>query len=338
MTKALNWTAKNTKWLLLASIATAVAFPHLFTGAYLIRIATTSLLYVTLALGLNIVTGYMGQTSFGTAAFWGIGAYTAAIMSTRFGLGSGLGFVLAIVLAGLVSLLLGACVLKLKGYYMTIVTLGFCEIIRLVELNWMSLTRGPLGIMNIPKLSFFGIRLTSNVAIYYVILAIVVVVTYVVHRLMNSRFGLAITSIRDDEIATASMGINVVRQKIYAFVIYGMICGLAGAFYAHFMSYIDPTMFRTTASTEIVIMVIFGGLGSIPGTFLGAIVLTVLSEALRDLMEYRMLIYGLLLVFMMIAKPEGLLGSINFRHIHQRLLSRATAPEASHPEGGDTRA
>lgn len=119
----------------------------------------------------------------------------------------------------------------------------------------------------------------------------------------------------------------------YAFVIYGMICGLTGAFYAHFMSYIDPTMFKTVASTEMVIMVIFGGLGSIPGSFLGVIVLTVLTELLRDLVEYRMLIYGFLLVVLMIVKPEGILGNIHFKHIRQR-LSMAQADQSEKAEGG----
>lgn len=319
MIKLLNFTARRSRWLVLAALLAAVVFPLTFQSAYIIRVATTSLMYVVLALGLNIVTGYMGQTSFGTAAFWGIGAYTAAIFSTRIGMGTGMIFIVAPLLSGLISLLLGACVLKLKGYYMSIVTLGFCEIVRLIELNWMSLTRGPLGIMNIPKMSFFGVTIADKTMIYYVMLLIVILITYVVHRLMNSRFGLVITSIRDDEIATQSMGINIVKHKVYAFVIYGMICGLAGAFYAHFMSYIDPTMFKTVVSTEMVIMVIFGGLGSIPGSFLGAIVLTVLTELLRDLVEYRMLIYGMLLVIMMIVKPEGILGSTNFKHINQRL-------------------
>ena len=241
---------------------------------------------------------------------------------------------LGIILALAAGTQLTRCLLY-TSYYMTIVTLGFCEIVRLVELNWMSLTRGPLGIMSIPKLNFFGAKIADNTMIYYVILLMVVLVTYVVRRLMNSQFGLVITSIRDDEIATQSMGINIVKHKIYAFVIYGMICGLAGAFYAHFMSYIDPTMFKTVASTEMVIMVIFGGLGSIPGSFLGAIVLTVLTELLRDLVEYRMLIYGFLLVILMIVKPEGILGNINFKHIRQRLgMDQAGRPEKA--EGGTT--
>ena len=313
-------TALNqSKWLVLVALILLAVFPLFVKSPYILRVATTALINIMLTLGLNVVTGYMGQTSFGTAAFWGIGAYVAAILSTRFGIGTELLVILSPLVAGLLAFLLGLCVLKLKGYYMAIVTLGFCEVVRLVELNWMSLTRGPMGITNIPKLTFFGQKISNNAGIFLVALALTVLVTYVVWKLMNSRIGLTITSIRDDEIATQSMGIDIVKYKIGAFTLYGMICGLAGAFYAHFMSYIDPTMFKTVNSTEVIIMVIFGGLGSIPGSYLGAILLTILTELLRDLVEYRMLIYGLLLVVMMIVKPDGILGNINFKHIRQRL-------------------
>ena len=313
-------TALNqSKWLVLVALILLAVFPLFVKSPYILRVATTALINIMLTLGLNVVTGYMGQTSFGTAAFWGIGAYVAAILSTRFGIGTELLVILSPLVAGLLAFLLGLCVLKLKGYYMAIVTLGFCEVVRLVELNWMSLTRGPMGITNIPKLTFCGQKISNNAGIFLVALALTVLVTYVVWKLMNSRIGLTITSIRDDEIATQSMGIDIVKYKIGAFTLYGMICGLAGAFYAHFMSYIDPTMFKTVNSTEVIIMVIFGGLGSIPGSYLGAILLTILTELLRDLVEYRMLIYGLLLVVMMIVKPDGILGNINFKHIRQRL-------------------
>lgn len=332
MKTILQVTAKNSRLLVLGALLILLLFPLFVSNAYVLRVATTSLIYVILTLGLNVVTGYMGQTSFGTAAFWGIGAYAGAILSTRIGMGTGLLFIIAPLLSGVIAMLLGMCVLKLRGYYMAIVTLGFCEIVRLIELNWMDLTRGPLGIMNIPKLSFFGIRITSGRGMFYVALAMTVLVTYVVWKIMNSRIGLTITSIRDDEIAAQSMGINVVKYKVGAFALYGMICGFAGAFYAHFMTYIDPTMFKTLNSTEVIIMVIFGGLGSIPGSYLGAIVLTIMTELLRDLVEYRMLIYGFLLVILMIVKPEGILGNVNFKHIRQRMQLAGLSETGKHKE------
>ena len=143
-------TALNqSKWLVLVALILLAVFPLFVKSPYILRVATTALINIMLTLGLNVVTGYMGQTSFGMAAFWGIGAYVAAILSTRFGIGTELLVILSPLVAGFLAFLLGLCVLKLKGYYMAIVTLGFCEVVRLVELNWMSLTRGPMGITNL---------------------------------------------------------------------------------------------------------------------------------------------------------------------------------------------
>jgi len=309
-------------------LALACIFPFLFDNPYSMRIATISLTFVMITLSLNIVTGYMGQTSFGTAAFWGLGAYTGAILTTRYGVGIEITFVLAAIVAGIFGLLVGMPALKLKGYYLSIVTLGFCEIIRLVELNWVSLTGGPLGIMNIPKLKLFGFKFTDNRSIYFLMLIMVIVTTILVYRLVNSAFGLVLTSIKDDEIATQAMGINIVEYKIKAFVIHAMICGVAGAFYAQYISYIDSTMFTTNQSIEMMVMAIVGGMGSIAGSFIGAIVLSVLPEIMRSLMEYRMLLYGLIMVIMMIVKPEGLFGNVNFVHIKQRLDAKNAIGEA----------
>lgn len=332
ISKVLNFCARKMYWLIGAALVLAVLFPFLFNSPYSLRIATLSLMFVMITLGLNVVTGYMGQTSFATAAFWGIGAYTAAILTTRFQLGTEVTFLAAPLITGIFGLILGMPVLKLKGYYLAIVTLGFCEIIRLVELNWMSLTRGPLGIMNIPKFSFFGLKVTDSRGIYLIMLFLLILTTYVVYRLTTSQMGLVLTSIRDDELAVESMGINIVRYKIRAFVIYAMICGLAGAFYAQFVSYIDSTMFTTNQSIEMLVMVILGGLGSIVGSFFGAIVLTVLPEMLRQLAEYRMLIYGFLMVLLMLVKSEGLFGNINFFHLRQRLQIE---DDKSKKEGSD---
>ena len=280
------------------------------------------MLYVMIALSINLLTGFLGVMTLGQAAFYGIGAYTAAILSTRIGLGMGLSMVVAAVIAGVFSLLLGLPTMRLKGYFMTVVTLGFCEIIRLVEMNWMDLTRGPLGIAGIPAPNLFGIDFSSNRAIYYVMLVLVIVSALVVYSIVHSRIGLAITAIRDDDLAASSMGVNVARYKIMVFIISAMIAGVAGAFYAHYINFIDPSSFTTAASTDMLIMAIFGGLGSIPGTLLGASILTILPETIRALAEYRNLIYGFIIVILMLVKPDGLLGNINFKYIKQRVMQR----------------
>lgn len=315
--------------LLILACVVAVAFPFVFPSKYFIRIGTVCLMYVMITLSLNLMVGYMGQMSFGHAAFMGIGAYTAAILTTTYDVPFFVAFILAGVVAGLFGLLLGLPVLKLKGYYFTIITMVFCEIVRVVELNWMSLTRGPLGIMAIPKPSFLGFEITTPRQFYFMILVLVALSTLVVSNLMKSRVGYAILAIRDDELAAESMGIHVFRYKMIVFILSSLLVGLAGAFYATYTSYIDPSSFAAAQSNDMLVMVIFGGLGNTVGSFIGAISLSILPEALRDLAQYRQLIYGVLLVLLMMVKPQGLLGDINFKYIRQRMEHREKSKEAA---------
>lgn len=308
-------------------LAFAVALPFLFPDKYTIRIATVILLYVMITLSLNLMVGYLGQMSFGHAAFYGIGAYTAAILTTTYDVPFLVAFMAAAIISGLFGLLLGLPVLKLKGYYFTIITMVFCEIIRVVELNWMSLTRGPLGIMAIPKPEIFGFVFKTPVRLYFFILVMVILSAWVVHRLMNSRIGYAILAIRDDELAAEAMGIPVFKFKMVVFIISSMMVGLAGAFYASYTSYIDPSSFAASQSNNMLVMVIFGGLGNTVGSFIGAICLTLLPELLRGLAQYRQLIYGVLLVVLMMVKPQGLLGDVNFKYIRQRMEKKREQKE-----------
>lgn len=315
------------KPLLILAFAVAVLFPFVFTSQYLIRIGTVCLMYVMITLSLNLMTGYLGQMSFGHAAFMGIGAYTAAILMTSRDVPFLAAFVAAGVVAGVAGLLLGLPVLKLKGYYFTIITMVFCEIVRIIELNWMDLTRGPLGIMAIPKPAFFGFQFTSPVQFYFLMLILVILSTIIIKCVMNSRVGYAILAIRDDELAAEAMGIHVFKYKMIVFVLSSLLVGLAGAFYATYTGFIDPSSFAATQSNDMLVMVIFGGLGNLVGSFIGAISLSILPELLRDLMRYRMLIYGALLVLLMMVKPQGLLGDINFKYLRQRMELRGKHPE-----------
>ena len=248
---------KHRVLLLALALLCSIALPFVFPDKYVIRIATVSLLYVMITLSLNLMVGYLGQMSFGHAAFYGIGAYTAAILTTTYHVPFLIAFVAAGIVAGLFGLLLGLPVLKLKGYYFTIITMVFCEIIRVVELNWMSLTRGPLGIMAIPKPSLFGFVFSTPIRLYFFVLVAVIVSTLVVKNLMNSRIGYAILAIRDDELAAEAMGIPVFRYKMVVFIISSLMVGLAGAFYAAYTSYIDPSSFAASQSNNMLVMVIF---------------------------------------------------------------------------------
>lgn len=302
----------------LAVLALAVALPILIDDRYFTTIAINAALYSILALSLNLVTGYMGVTSLGHAAFYGIGSYTAAILSTNFGVNFGLTFMAAALAAGLSGFLLGLPTMRIKGRYFAIVTLGFSEITRIVELNWMSLTRGPMGIPFIPSFIVFGKRYSSPIYKYLICLALLVLTVYVVAAIVGSRPGRAIRAMKDDELAAEVNGVDIFGFKLAIFSISAAIAGVAGAFYAHHMSFIDPKAFTFDQSILMLSIIILGGMGSIPGTILGSVILSAAPELLRGLAEYRQIIYGLLIVFMVLTRPSGMLGGVNLEHIRQR--------------------
>ncbi|MCD2493224.1 branched-chain amino acid ABC transporter permease [Lacrimispora sp. NSJ-141] len=313
--------------IMIILIIIVTAFPFLTTNKYFLRISTLCLINIVLGLALNLVQGYMGQMSFATVAFFGIGAYAGALSVMRLGLPSLAAMVFGMVTAAGFGFLIALPTLKLKGYYLSIVTMGFCEIIRIVEMNWQELTRGSLGIMNIPSVTIFGNKLKSGRANYIIALIILVIVTILIKNLVNSNFGLSLKSIRDDDSAAETMGINIVHIKRVNFIISAAICGFVGAFYAQYVTFIHPSSFTSAVSQEYIVMIIFGGLGSIPGTFLGCIILTVLPELMRGLLQYRLLIYGALMVIMMNFMPGGLLGNLDLKLIRKKILDRRKKTE-----------
>lgn len=323
--KVSRYIAVHQLLFILLPLILVILIPVATANRYILRMATLCMVNVSLALSLNLVTGYMGQMNFGHAAFWGIGSYTAALLITRLGFTTIPAMILSMAVSGFFGLLVSLPVMKLKGYYLTIVTMGFCEIVRLVEFNWTAFTGGAMGIMNIPALSVFGIKFKSYTQIFYIALIMVVLITIVVRNLVYSNYGLAIKAIRDDDDAAETMGIDIVRVKRMTFIISAALAGAIGAFYAQYITFIHPSSYTYAASQEILVMIIFGGLGSIPGTFLGAIALTILPELLRDLMQYRMLIYGALMVLMMLIKPEGIMGNVNFEHIRRKELEHVAS-------------
>ncbi len=331
----LEFVAMHQPPLIIGLVILAALVPAFTQNYYFLRIATLCVINIILGLSYNLVHGYMGQMSFATAAFWGIGAYAGAISITKLGVPSLLAAVLGMLLAGFFGWLIALPSLKVKGYYLSIVTMGFCEIVRLIELNWIEVTRGALGIMNIPPVTIFGYELSSNTASYLIALVILIVTTILVRNLVGSNFGLALKAIRDDDAAAETMGINIIKVKQTNFIISAMICGFVGSFYAQYVTFIHPSGFTSAVSQEFVVMVIFGGLGSIPGTFLGCIALTVLPELLRGLLQYRLLIYGVLMVIMMNFKPTGILGNLDISNIKRMVLDRKKqSAQSASSEGG----
>lgn len=288
---------------------------------YYLQVANLLGIYIILALGLNLITGVTGQLSFGHAAFMSIGAYTAALLTLKLHLP----FVLSLLAGGCMACLWGVLIgfptLRLTGDYLGIATLGFGEIVLVVFTN-MQITGGAIGLAGIPR--------NTNIFVVYLLVAITV---YCMYRIQYSRFGRALLAIREDEIAAAAMGINTTIYKVQAFAIGAFFAGLGGGLYAHLLQYLNPNDFGFARSFEILNFVVLGGLGSIPGTILGTVVLTLAPEFLRFIAEYRMMIYGLLLVVMMIFRPNGLLGGVDLyravKRYRSRRLERAAARGAS---------
>jgi branched-chain amino acid transport system permease protein len=246
----------------------------------------------------------------GYVAFYAIGAYAYAILSTGFGLSFWPGLLVGGVTAAVFAALLGLSTLKLRGDYFAIVTLGMGEITRIVLNNWDNMTGGPNGISGIGRPVIAGYALQTTLDFYYLGLFLAIVTVFAMHRLINSRIGRAWIAIREDDVAAEAMGIDTFRLKLLAFVIGSAWAGMAGVFFAAKMAFVSPESFTFFESVLILCMVVLGGMGSIPGIVLGALLLIILPEVFRDFQDYRMLAFGGALVLMMIFRPQGLLGTV----------------------------
>ncbi|MBE8737129.1 high-affinity branched-chain amino acid ABC transporter permease LivM [Aeromonas veronii] len=307
----------------------AVSWPFMASrGA--IDLATLTLIYIMLGLGLNVVVGLAGLLDLGYVGFYAVGAYSYALLNTYFGLSFWECLPIAGLMAATFGFLLGFPVLRLRGDYLAIVTLGFGEIIRILLNNMTTLTGGPNGISGIPKPTlgglefnrtvkdggfdtfhnFFGITYNANhkvIFLYLMALVLVVVTLFVINRLLRMPLGRAWEALREDEIACKSLGLNPTIIKLTAFTIGATFAGFAGSFFASRQGFISPESFVFIESAIVLAIVVLGGMGSQIGVVLAAIVMTVLPELAREFNEYRMLMFGLLMVFMMIWRPQGLL-------------------------------
>ena len=322
---------------LLAVLAIAFIWPF-FAGRNAVDIATLVLIYVMLGLGLNIVVGFAGLLDLGFVGFYATGAYTFAMLYHW----AGWSFWHALPLSGAVSalfgFLLGFPVLRLRGDYLAIVTLGFGEIIRLLLVNLTDFTGGPDGISGLPKPTVLGLPMTRSpvteggttfheffgiefqtihmvIALYLMALLLALITLLISSRLIRMPIGRAWEALREDEIACRSLGMNPMKIKLSAFTLGAMFAGFGGAFFATRQGIVNPESFTFIESALILSIVVLGGMGSMPGVVLAAIVLTVVPELAREFSEYRMLIFGLVLIVMMIWRPQGLL-PVRRRHVH----------------------
>ena len=288
--------------------AAALALPLLLPGPYHRHVLVLAGLFTLMALGFDLVLGYLGELSLGHAAFFGIGAYTTALLTRNFGVPFPLDLLLAGLFTGIFGLLIGAPSLRLRGPYFAIVTFGFAEILHLVALNWTSLTRGPMGLPDIPHPQLGPFRITTELGYYYLVLALIGVAMLATRRLLESTVGHAFLAIRENEELASAAGIPTFRFKLLAFVIGMIFAGAAGSVYARYVHFVDPTALSFYYTVTVVSMVIVGGQGSIAGTTLGALVFTLVPEYLRVAERARLVIFGALLMLAIVFMPDGLRG------------------------------
>ncbi len=298
-------------WLVIAAIAIGL-LPMVFTDSYWRTNLIVCAINVMLAIGLDFIIGYAGQLNLGQSAFYGLGAYASTLLITRLGVPFWIAFTAGVLLAGLAGMLLSLFAARLRGHYLAIASLGFAVITYQILLNWISLTQGPLGIYAIPpppplRIPGLGpIEFSNSASLFYLTAGFALLIYILLDQLVRSPIGETLTAIREDEVSAGSLGINCQKWKVFAFAIGSSIAGAAGCFYASFVGTLVPDAFFITESFTILAMVIVGGMGTLIGPVIGAILLTVLPELLRGIGDLRLIVYGLAVTLVVLFMPGGI--------------------------------
>jgi branched-chain amino acid transport system permease protein len=301
---------KNRKKRLIVNIilvaAIIVIVPILTPNLYVMQIINLIGIYMILGSGINILTGYTGQLSLGQAAFFGIGAYTTALLNTRAGLGFIPCMILSMLMTAAFGVILAIPALKVKGSYLALLTMGFGEVVRIVMINWTPVTNGTAGILNIKTPVIFGFAFNDLTKYYFLIAFFVIICLLYQNMIIKTRVGRAFIAIREDNEAAELTGINITTYKIRAFVFASVYCGIAGCLYAMMIGYVSPDTFVSNTSSVILWTAIVGGFGTVIGPVIGGIVMQTLPEALRFLGDWRLVVYGVILLIMILRFPGGL--------------------------------
>jgi branched-chain amino acid transport system permease protein len=291
-------------------------------SGYMASIAVTTLIFIILSVSLNHVCGAAGLLSLGHAGFYGIGAYAAALLARE-----GWPFLLTVpsagVMAGLAGILVALPTMRLVSIYFAVATLGIGEMIHVGILNWVGFTRGPMGIRSIPPINLFGVTIENPIGEYYVVAVVALISIWVIHRMTHSYYGNALRALREDDQCADAMGLNVVRLKIQVFGVSCFFAGVAGALFAHTANFISPDSFRFTESILILSMIVVGGLGSIPGSVIGGLLMILLPEILRDIGDVRMVVVGSVMFICILVLPRGLFGEISALELMRRQFGQA---------------
>ena len=311
---------------LLLALLVFVGLPALLAGfdrGYFYQIANLALIFVLLSASMHLVTGVAGLLHLGHAAFYGVGAYTAALLSTKIGLGFTVTLPLSGLVAALIAFLVALPTMRLVSIYFAVATLAIGQMIYLVMLNWVEFTKGPNGIIVTKGLELFGFSLSGRLATYYTVAAVVTLCVLAIGRLSHSYYGNALRSIREDDQCADAMGVRTARLKMEAFTLSAFFAGVAGSLWAHMTGYISPGDFKFSESILILAMVVVGGLGSLPGAVIGALLLILLPEGLRAFGDFRNIMVGLVMFLSILLLPKGLLGEVSALQLARRQLGEA---------------
>lgn len=321
---------KLSRTLPVALLLLTLVLPLVTDNDYLIHLLVVAMIYGVVAMGLNILTGYTGKLSLGHAGFFGLGAYVSALLALK----ANVPPLAAIVLAGfvvfLVGILLGIPTLRLEGHYLSIVTIGFNEVIMLIIINMRWLTNGPGGLRRIPPISIAGFRFVTEISQYYFMVAFVLVLLWLKSRLIKSHVGLALRAVMDGETQSEACGVNVAYYRVFAFGISALYAGLGGGVFAHLLNYVSPYSFQSPESFALLGMVVVGGIGTLIGPIVGAVIMTLLPEYLRAFADFRLIINAVLTLCLLIWAPKGIVG---FAQAISRTLERRRRHGSSAPSG-----
>lgn len=288
--------------------ALVLALPYLLTNDYYLSTLTIAFLNAIIVVGLNLLLGYAGQISLGHGAFYGLAAYTTAVVTTTLGMPVIVGLVAGVAMAALVAWIIGIPTLKLHGHYLAMATLGFGIIVYIFFNETIALTGGPSGFVGVPRLTLLGFAFESDLSYYYLVGLVLALILLLSGNLIDSRLGRALKAIHTSEKAAQVVGIDIARYKLFIFVLSAAYAGVAGVLYAHYLMFVAPSSFGFLFSVLLIVMVVLGGMANIWGAVAGAVFLTVLPEFLRAFDEIEILLYGLILVLCMIFLPEGIAG------------------------------
>jgi branched-chain amino acid transport system permease protein len=307
----MNWRPTNTAGVV-ALIAIAIVFP-LFGGASAVTVMALGGLYAIVAIGLNLLVGYTGKISFGHNAFMAMGAYASGILTVRYDWSPLSAMIAAAASTGLVAFIIGAPILRVRGHYLAMITLAFSQVVIIVSTRWTEVTGGLTGIPGVPDFSVPGFSFDTKLKMYYLIWGIAIVLFLFSFRIVDSRFGRALRALGAHETAAGALGVDVVRCRIQIFVLSAVYAALAGSLYAHFLNYVNGTFFDLSVMIQLMAILVVGGIGTLWGPVVGAVLLIWVSQSLGSYAEYSQLIFGLLYGGALLFLPRGVVGEVAAR-------------------------